>query len=202
MKKIITIAILYFITYNHAQAQTINIIDDDGSEILNAYYKDIDNRLNTYEGTWLFQNSSKYLKIVLVKKLNEFNGKYYEDLIVGEYQYIENGVEKVNTLSEINIDYPGQNDHNISGNFLIKKTSKPFCSDCLVDEKRLKLGLTEPNKGVYGELIVKKTTTINGFEAIKILIRDTGTSTINIVGQPQYDNCFSVPVGEYTLIKQ
>ncbi|MFN4313275.1 MAG: DUF6705 family protein [Chitinophagaceae bacterium] len=46
-------------------------------------------------------NTNTSFKIVLVKKVQQYNGECYEDLIIGEYQYIVNGVEKVNTLSKL-----------------------------------------------------------------------------------------------------
>lgn len=33
------------------------------------------------------------------------NISYYRDLLVCEYQFIENGIEKVNTLNQINSDF-------------------------------------------------------------------------------------------------
>ena len=76
--------------------------------------------------------------MVLVKKeLQAYNG-YYEDLIIGEYQYIENGVEKANTLPNINITYLNQRRHNIDGNFLVDKNFRVWqCPDCSAIEKRL-----------------------------------------------------------------
>ena len=51
-----------------AQSPIINIVDQDGSLVQNAYYKDIDNLLNPFEGTYIYNSDGKYLKLVLQKK--------------------------------------------------------------------------------------------------------------------------------------
>lgn len=182
------------------KAQVINIKDDDGSGITNAYYKDIDNILNPFEGTWVYSNGDTTLKIVLLKKINQYNTQYYEDLIIGEYQYIENGVEKVNTLSTINNNYSNQILHGIAGNSAISNTNKPPCNDCVAFEKRLRLMFTEPNSELYGQMIVRKIM-IGSEEAIKIIIRKTGDASVWIEGTTPPPSDFMVPSGEYTLIK-
>ena len=96
MKHIIIILITTISFFNCKAQSPILSIDELGRNNLNnAYYKDLNNELNPFEGTWLYANGNTSLKIVLVKKPMYFNGKYYEDLIIGEYQYIENGVEKI-----------------------------------------------------------------------------------------------------------
>jgi hypothetical protein len=60
----------------------------------NSYYKDVNNILNDFEGTWLYQSGNTSLKLTLVKSIQFFNGDFYEDTIIGGYQYIENGIEK------------------------------------------------------------------------------------------------------------
>ena len=52
-----------------AQSPIIDIIDDDGSEVIGAYYKDVNNLLNPFEGTYIYTSGSTTLKIVLVKKV-------------------------------------------------------------------------------------------------------------------------------------
>ena len=201
MKKILYIALTILVTSCYAQNPVINITDDDGSEINGAYYQDQNNLLDPYEGTWLYTNGTTSLKIVLVKKIQQYNSKYYEDLIIGEYQYIENGVEKINTLSDIDIVYNNQRTHHIDGNSIIRNTSKPPCPSCGYTEKRLRLGLTEVDTGLHGRMIIRRIT-YNGQLAITINIRAEGNSTPWFEGQPQPPNDFIVHAGDYILIKQ
>ena len=118
MKSLKTLAIILF--FGGCKAQTpILDISESGTGLPNGYYlKDTYDLLNQFEGIYQYTNGSTILKIVLVKKIQQYNGKYYEDLIIGEYQYIENGIEKINTLSEINITYLDQGFHSISNNYL------------------------------------------------------------------------------------
>lgn len=154
-----------------------------------------------YSVSQVYTNGTTSLRIVLVKKVLQYNSQYYEDLIIGEYQYIENGVEKVNTLSEINIVYPNQIVHNIAGNSVLRNDNKPPCNDCEDFESRLRLSFTEPNSELYGTMIVKKTTQ-GSQEAIKIHIKATGSGSVWLEGTPPPPLDFNVPSGEYFLIKQ
>jgi hypothetical protein len=66
------------------------------------YYKDTDNTFNNFVGTWVYTNGSSTLNIKF-KKITKFQFPgYFIDALVGEYQYIKNGVEQVNTLFLIN----------------------------------------------------------------------------------------------------
>ena len=178
MKNIIKITLLLFSTVCSAQTTVIDILDKDGTRTTGAYYQDTNYLLNTFEGTWIYTNGSTSLKIELVKKIRQYNRAYYEDLIIGEYEYKVNNVALISTLSEINTIYPNQPaQHNIGGNSLIKKTTKPICADCLNDEKRLELGFQDPILDSYGYMIIKKTTQ-NGQEAIRIRTKREGIGTL------------------------
>jgi hypothetical protein len=200
MKKIIIFTLYIFSIGCTAQNPIIDITAQNGSRVNGAYYIDDNLLLNQFEGTWLYTNGSNSLKIVLVKKEMQYNTQYYEDLIIGEYQYIENGVEKVNTLSSISNNYPNQILHRIAGNSVLNNTNKPPCNDCDAFEKRLRLMFTEPNSELYGTMIVRKIM-IGSEEAIKIIIRKT-SKPVWIEGTTPPPSDFMVPSGEYTLIKQ
>ena len=197
MKKLFSSILFFAAITSFAQNPVINILNDDGERISGTYYKDIDSLLNPYEGTWLYENGNTSLKIILKKILSD-NNYFLEDMIIGEYQYIENGIEKVNTLSEIDIVYPNQIKHHLKGNTLIKKTSRPVCTDCATNEKRLRLGITEPDS--FGTVLIR-IIEVNGQQAIKIMIRKKGPN-VYVEGQPPLADDFLVKSGEYILIKQ
>ena len=69
MKQIVTITIIAFSLFNcKAQSPILAIETDSRIGISdNSYYKDINNVLNGFEGTWLYTNGSDTLKIVLIK---------------------------------------------------------------------------------------------------------------------------------------
>ncbi|MDC1265621.1 hypothetical protein N8009_02380 [Flavobacteriaceae bacterium] len=146
----------------------------------NSYYKDVNNVLNDFEGTWLYTNGNTSLKIILTKNIQYFNGKFYEDIIVGGYQYIENGVEKINTLSDANIPNIGR-DASIKGNNIYDNCSIIPADDCIDGEKRLDLSIEDTiTKEHFGDLILHKRT-VNGQEALKAMI------DIGYVGRNYHD---------------
>ncbi|WP_299116173.1 DUF6705 family protein [uncultured Winogradskyella sp.] len=169
MKHIITtIAIFIFaVLFFNCKAQSpIKSIDSlDWEYQNNAYYKDLNNDLDAFEGTWLYTNGNTSLKMVLEKRTMQFNGDYYTDLIVGEYQYIKNGVEKINTLNQLSQDL-GEN-HSIEGNFTRKTCEVSPVDDCVDGEIRLQLYMDDPlvNSGLD---IILHNRVINGEDALKV----------------------------------
>src|SRR5690554_6657724 len=176
MKKILIIITILINLYNYSQSPILSLEQDLGwkNNIAGAYYKDLDNVLDTFEGTWLYTNGTTSLKIVLVKKSVFFEGSYYEDLMVGEYQYIENGTEKINTLSNLNQNLGYS--HKITGNDIHRDCDYLPVVDCTDGEARLVLGLIDPNpdKSHWATMTVHKRT-INGQEAIRVFITFTYT---------------------------
>ena len=196
MKNILTLILVFFITA--CRSQIINIKDCDGSFITNAHYIDTDSILNPFEGTWLYTNGNKTLKIILVKKLNHFNTRYYEDALIGGYEYKVGNTTLISNLNEINTPFINPFEKSIAGNSVINNNGYPPCLDCPVGEKRLNLLFREISTHMIGTVLIKKTI-VSGQEAIKIVIR--GSERVHIVGNPLPPDDFIVPSGHYTLIK-
>src|SRR5574343_283128 len=148
MKKIITLLLLLNFCIINAQTPIIHLEDKDGSRLNGAYYKDIDSVFNNYEGVWEYSNGLDTLKIELRKITFQFLGRCYEDVLVGEIKYVKNGVEKANTLSEINANYGKEKRHTISGNTILTSPQRLICTDCAPGEKRVYLGFKDPNPSV------------------------------------------------------
>ena len=196
MKNIITLSLVLFATA--CQSQIINIKDNYGTTIANAYYKDIDNILDPFEGTWLYTNGSTTLKIILVKEINHFNSKYYEDVIIGGYEYKVGNTTLISNLSDINTPFLNSFEKGIGGNGVKNNNGYPPCPDCSVDEKRLLLMFSEFSTNMFGTILIKKTLAF-GQEAIKVRIKRG--ERVHVVGTPMEPEDFIVPSGEYTLIK-
>lgn len=164
------------------------------------YIQDTNGLLNPFSGTYIYTNGTTIFKIVLEKKENQFNGSYYEDLIIGEYQYIYNGVEKSNTLPSLNTVYSNQRVHNIDGNTVVNNNFRYWlCPSCAPTEKRLFGSIRDNTTNRYARIIIRRTTE-SGIEVIKIKILHVSGKAYNEAdGQPEQ---FSLPVGEITLIKQ
>jgi hypothetical protein len=70
-------------------------MDTDG-----AYFKDINDDLDKYEGIWVWEENGNKLTIVLEKSIqDDWFPSHYEDLIVGNYKYEENGIVIVDTMT-------------------------------------------------------------------------------------------------------
>lgn len=200
MKKIFIIFLLQITLIATGQNQVVNINGNFGSRLTGAYYKDIDNLLTPYEGTYIFTNGNTSFKIILVKKTQQYNGRYYEDLIIGEYQYIENGVEKVNTLNQLTTVYNNQRSHNIDGNSLISNNVRLWkCPECLPGEKRLAASIRDAAADRYADIFMRRME-INGQEMLKVKISNVmGGAYTEAEGLPPD---FSLPIGEFVFVRQ
>lgn len=214
MKKYLYILLLSTIGfYGYAQSP---VIDRFGAESLgmveNAYYKDINGFFNQYLGTWIYSTGNKTFKVVFVKKPMVYRTSfknYYEDYLVGEFQYIENGVEKVNTLSNLGNSYSNIRDYNLYSVGTIKKNTYPLCPECTENEMRLLMRFNEPSRrniwsGISNNFVIRRFVE-NGQEKLKVQFVYTGSGleTLNSIDGASTDiNSFNVPYGEYILTKQ
>lgn len=199
MKKTVQISLLLLIIIScKAQSPIINIEDNEGERTQGIYYKDSNNLLNTYVGTYLLTDNGITFKIILQKKIMSYDGRIYEDLIVGGYQFIQNGTEKVNTLNDLNLPYINQyQSSNLYGNMILKSSS-PGCYDCSANEKRLNLTLKDIVSEATADMVVGKTT-VGNQQAIKISFG--WNYSVHVAGTPNLLPA-SIPGGEYVLIKQ
>lgn len=200
MKKLLYISISILSFSCKAQNPVYDITDLQNviKSIHGSYYKDTNNLLNPFEGTYLFVDGNTSLKIVLQKKeMSSAGGQYYFDDLIGEYQYIKNGVEKVNTLYKLNTNFSDVRNHSISGNLIIT-LGGVGCNDCQPGEKAIRGGLVDGSSNYTADLIIRRII-VNGQPAIKIWVGwRTGTS---IYGQPAPASP-SFKGTYYTLIKQ
>ncbi|MEM0544109.1 DUF6705 family protein, partial [Flavobacterium sp. j3] len=165
-----------------SSAQIIDAYDSNiiTGEIEGAYYKDVNNFRQHFVGTWVYSQGSTQLTIAIQKRDNlvKFNGlrNYNIDVLVGEYRYVENGVEKINTLPNINNNYGTtyreNKKHNLFGWLLLRRsTSFPRCNECEPNEKRIEFSYNEPNydgMGVANGHLVVRPYLENGIEKIKV----------------------------------
>jgi len=184
------------------QSQTPSIpvlpLEDWSDAQPNVYYKDLENQLDPFEGTWLYTDNDTSWKIILKKETMFFNGNYYEDLIGGEYQYIKNSVELINTLSNIET-VEGWN-HRIDGNAIINDCDYLPPTDCVDGEDRLEVTITDPVTGHAGAVYFRART-VNGQDVLLAYVIFDQKSSYNGLTQPKPEP--SMPwQQEYTLIKQ
>lgn len=198
MKKYINFALLLItITACKAQSPVYDISEPRRGKPQGTYYKDINGVLDGYDGTYLYINGTTSLKFILKKKVKSF-GYYYEDLIVGEFQYIKNGVERNNTLANMSVNYTNEHaNHRITGDMILTGTELG-CSDCSPTEKRLRLGFVDNKSPNIAGIDIRKTT-VNGKEAIRVEIWWDGLVARK---EGQVPIPASISAGEYLMIKQ
>ena len=190
-----TIITIFTLLSCKAQSPIISLEDATSDEIENAYYKDTNNILDPFVGTWVLNDGTKYLKIVFEKKVMVNTGNFYEDLLIGEFQYKENSVEFANTLPNLtDTSITNVFKYSIYGNWFWTNQT-PF--DNTTGNFRMSLIIGEPS-GSVSDLDIR-VTTVNGQEAIEIFKRG-GIRTL------EPDEAASpepiIPGGFYFLIKQ
>jgi hypothetical protein len=162
------------------------------------YFKDLNNELDKYVGTWKYTNGTTILTIQLVKREQIFSGTWYEDELHGEYRYVENGLEVVNYLPRLFDPSVTVAQHTIDGNKLVYKNYYPECTECAIDEKRVILKFSDRARMYLRSQILVQHFVENGVEKIKINLDGSGPMII-APGDPTEPR---VPYGEYILVKQ
>ena len=132
MKKIISIIALISIVSCRAQSIIKPIYLGGGCPPydIDCYEKDLNNDYDKFAGEWIYKNGTTELVFKLKKELKYriSENHSYVDLLVGEYKYLENGFEKVNTLNDFNNTSITGYNHKISGGILIHDLPK-YCID-------------------------------------------------------------------------
>ena len=208
MKNIFKILSVLFLISCKAQTITpLYPVDSSPTNeiIVNQYYKDVDNDYNPYVGTWKWESGNNSLTIIFNKVVYNNNGHGdFSDLLVGEYQYIENGVELVNTFpliepigipNIVNQEDPWEN--NIVS-IRIADTHKgiPPCPECAPNTRFIILEISDPTKpNLMGDIVMARFVE-SSVEKIRARIYKTHNLS-NSNGE------LSIPENSiYTLIKQ
>lgn len=187
------------------KSQTVINITDSETGLPDGYYmKDFNNILDPFQGTYVYNNGNISFKITLKKMIKQPVGLNFEDMIIGEYQYIENGIEKINTLSNLNIIYSDQFlKHNIATKYVIKNINSRLwkCPQCNPNEKRLAFILKDKISGRRADFLMRRTV-INGQEVMQAKIQNISGKVIIVDNPEPPQPDFALPKGEFTMIKQ
>ena len=173
---------------------------DYGKKLISgSYVKDTYNDFNKFEGTWKYEDANREFIIKLRKRthvLHDFKSVYI-DLLGGEYQYLLNGTEMVNTTANLFND-SSIYANNINGYTFIRNSSFPSCTDCSSTERRVLLNISDPERPWVNAYIVLRYLNTNGIEKIIGTIYYTTT----LVPDDETPADLRVPSGEFTFIKQ
>lgn len=191
-----------------AQSPVLSLYDDEYRAIEGAYYKDTHNDLNNYEGTWKYTNGTTSLTITLQKKEMQvtsnasYTKSYYEDILVGGYKYVENGVEKINTIPQLSLTLSEATEYYIHGNIIIRPDSQ-YCLNCGPNDRKILLMFSDPTCHIEGydpEMFFERIDS-GGVQKLKLRFRTSNGMLIEEGVTPPCTE-YKVPFGTYTLIKQ
>ena len=203
------------------KAQIIDIYNDNSNTsgyVAGAYYKDLTNVHDQYIGTWLYTNGNTSLKLVFqerehVKSLTYKDGMFfYKDWLIGEGQYIENGILKWNSLPNLSAsqstDYVTVRDH-VSFYSRNYTRERVFCPECAPGERRLKmawLALDSNFNSVnsMGYTVLLRRFFENGIEKLKVSFYaapEDGIGSIDVDNPPVFTPPV-IPLGSYVLTKE
>lgn len=205
MKNAIQVLMLFILIACKAQTPIIPLLErpQNYGQIAGAYHKDVTNFLNNFEGTWVWQNGNTSLTLQFLKveqyqsSMPITNVTFYEDFLIGEYKYIENGVEVVNTLNLFNNS--NSRTHSIWGGSLLRRLNRPKCHECGTDEIRVSLSFKDPERPFLATLVLRHGVQWwNQQEYIEARLFISGTYTV----APGAPTGLRVPDGVYTLLKQ
>ena len=186
--KIITLILIIFCYSLQAQSPITSLDDWNGTVIINSYVQDTNNRLDPFVGTFILNQNGKLWKVVLQKKIQMFNGNYYEDVIIGEYKYTDDTSEiiDVTTLSKLAQNYSNPYLYSLVGSMLLRNSGFPTCENCSPNELRLLLMMMPA--GVRAANLVVRRIIVDGQQVIHIT--------------KYSDQSYPIGDGEYVLIKQ
>lgn len=130
----------------------------------------------------------------------------YVDFLVGEMQYIENGVEKINSLSNLNVNHPIIFNYSMNGDIKVHNNWYPKCVECPDTVERLPMDYNEPTNDdvTLSAAFVMRRADENGVQKIKIQYRLTNgpLGVQSDFETPSNTTDFIIPYGDYTLIKE
>ena len=200
MNYLYLIFFLAVIFFNKISAQTYPLYNTpyDALTVTDAYYKDMDNDLDRYIGTWRINiNSNSFFEITFIKSFyNSLKQKMKYDTLIGEAKFVENNTLRYDTTSNVTNIY---SNHAIMAwgiNDTVFGMYQFECPLCLSNEKYILGTFKDPLRNLLPGKISMKHFTENGVEKIKIKLLIVGSIADDI----SYDD-FLLPSGEYILTK-
>ncbi len=199
MKRIIKISLVFYVSFSFGQEIVpLYGASPRGKFNSNYYFKDTNNDYDQFVGTWTWSSGNSSFTIVLEKELKyqAFAGKNYIDALIGEYQYVENGVELINTLALMDFSQVSGYQHNISGDIILGKHNRPKCESCSLEERRVFLYISHPQASSWMEELILRHVVVNGVEQLQA--RFIGHFRVIVEGEPSK---MPMPFREVVLTK-
>lgn len=178
------------------KAQSIIVPIGSGENIehnQNYYEKDINNEYAKFDGEWVYQNGTTEITLKLKKEEHYLSpSNYFTDMLVGEYQFIENGIEKVNTLADFDNPSLSGYDHTISGGVFVHQLPQYCVDNSALSELKIELMIENPNDDdIEGRLILRYVND-NGIEKLEVCLYDYTTLAENANAKFDIPDCYYV----------
>lgn len=210
MKKITIIILVLFSLPSFGQSPIVDLHTSifDGAE--NTYYKDIEGFYDQFVGTWKYTDATQTIRFKFTKKqmfYSTYSKKYYVDYLVGEAQYIKNGVVLLNSLNNLNTNYSDIDKYNIVSITKVGYHWYPRCEECPLDVQRLEMKYDEATNDDWGlsrYLIIRKIVE-NSVQKLKIqfvFVSSRADMHKDNPDAPSTTQDFMIPFGNYTLTKE
>lgn len=199
MKRIIKISLVFYISFSYGQEIVpIYGVSHSGKFNSNYYFKDTNNDFDQFVGTWTWSSGNSSFTLVLEKELKyQYEShELYEDLLIGEYQYVQNGVELINTLPNMGFTQVSGYGHKIAGGLILGKYNRPKCEACSPDERRVLLTIRHPQVSSWSEDLILRHVVVNGVDQLHA--RFIGHFRITKEGEPSH---MPMPFREVVLTK-
>ncbi|MDC3388878.1 hypothetical protein OAX11_05155 [Flavobacteriaceae bacterium] len=101
MKKIITIIAVLFYILGYTQETIIPLENFNHNYLSNSnttyYFKDVNNKLDTFVGVWKHETSTELFEITFYKVSHDHLSGDYFDRLNSKYKYVKNGVTIIDT---------------------------------------------------------------------------------------------------------
>jgi hypothetical protein len=183
MKQILILTAILIATTCKGQTPAYTLGTDNPNIIpSNCYFKDNNNILNKFVGTWALDQNGNVFTITLNKALMEPISDFYSDEIQGKYKYVINGNTVVNTES-----YTGNNSK-------IKTTFLNFGTE------KIALFFYDPERPKIGSRVFLTYSNVGGVQKLHWELTIMGYQPI-LPGEPTPQLDFRVPTN-CELIKQ
>jgi hypothetical protein len=203
MKQLI-IAVLITFTYScKAQVAPLYKIDLDMPE--GTKFKDLDNDLSKFVGTWRWQSNDSTLTIKLLLNEDVYHNEtnQYEDYLVGEYKFEVNGQVIQDYIPNLSSPLSQNFDnfsYNVYGNRIYGNNENSiYCNGCGPDERIIRIYFDDPLYDYIPGAMYMRHRTVNGTEIIESVYTLTYSYIEPYENAPDQNR---LPFGDYVFIKQ
>ncbi len=198
MKQLIIVFAFIFTLSCNAQLNIVPLGSGNPIENNSTYYiKDVSNEFIKFTGTWRYQNGTTEIVFKLKKEelYRTSVDTYYQDLLVGEYQYIENGTEKVNTLSDFDDPNISGYIHKIKGSVYTHNLPSYCIDNSNAAEIKVEVQIGHPTDEYAEGRVILRHIIEDGIEKLQACIYDYTYLGDN-------DVRLDIPDGYYEFVKQ